>query len=59
MNYRAADLDKRQRAMLDFAVKLTVEPWTVEEKRPRRAAACRLLGPRHLGHRRDRGILST
>src|SRR5438309_1147136 len=30
-NYRAADLDKRQRAMLDFAVKLTVEPWTVEE----------------------------
>lgn len=32
MNYRAADLDKRQRAMLDFAVKLTVEPWTVEEK---------------------------
>ena len=31
MNYRAADLDKRQRAMLDFAVKLSVEPWTVEE----------------------------
>jgi uncharacterized peroxidase-related enzyme len=31
MNYRAADLDKRQRAMLDFAVKLTVEPWAVEE----------------------------
>jgi uncharacterized peroxidase-related enzyme len=31
MNYRAADLDKRERAMLDFAVKLTVEPWTVEE----------------------------
>lgn len=32
MNYRAAELDKRQRAMLDFAVKLTVEPWTVEEE---------------------------
>jgi uncharacterized peroxidase-related enzyme len=31
MNYRAAGLDKRQRAMLDFAVKLTVEPWTIEE----------------------------
>jgi len=31
MNYRAAALNKRQRAMLDFAVKLTVEPWTVEE----------------------------
>jgi len=32
MNYRAAPLGKRQRAMLDFAVKLTVEPWTVEEE---------------------------
>jgi uncharacterized peroxidase-related enzyme len=31
MNYRVARLDKRQRAMLDFAVKLTVEPWAVEE----------------------------
>jgi uncharacterized peroxidase-related enzyme len=31
MNYRAARLDKRQRAMLDFAVKLTIEPWMVEE----------------------------
>jgi uncharacterized peroxidase-related enzyme len=31
MNYRAARLDRRQRAMLDFAVKLTSEPWTVEE----------------------------
>jgi uncharacterized peroxidase-related enzyme len=32
MNYRAARLSKRQRAMLDFAVKLTVEPWKVEEE---------------------------
>lgn len=31
MNYRAARLDKRQRAMLDFAVKLTTQPWTVED----------------------------
>lgn len=31
MNYRAANLTKRQRAMLDFAVKLTAEPWAVEE----------------------------
>jgi len=31
MNYRAARLSKRQRAMLDFAVKLTVEPWAVED----------------------------
>jgi len=32
MNYRAAQLSKRQRAMLDFAVKLTVEPWAVEDE---------------------------
>jgi uncharacterized peroxidase-related enzyme len=31
MNYRAARLSKRQRAMLDFTVKLTAEPWTIEE----------------------------
>lgn len=31
MNYRAARLDRRQRAMLDFAVKLTAEPWAVED----------------------------
>jgi len=36
MNYRAAPLSKRQRAMLDFAVKVTAEPWTIEE--PDRAA---------------------
>ena len=32
MNYRAAKLSKRQRAMLDFAVKLTAEPWAVEDE---------------------------
>ncbi len=31
MNYRAARLDRRQRAMLDFAVKLTANPWEIEE----------------------------
>ena len=31
MNYRAAQLTKKQRAMLDFAVKLTAEPWAIEE----------------------------
>lgn len=31
MNYRAARLPKRQRTMLDFAVKLTAEPWSVED----------------------------
>jgi uncharacterized peroxidase-related enzyme len=31
MNFRAARLSKRERAMLDFAVKLTAEPWRVED----------------------------
>jgi len=31
MNYRAARLTPRQRAMLDFAVKLTATPWSVED----------------------------
>jgi uncharacterized peroxidase-related enzyme len=30
MNYRAARLTERQRAMLDFAVKLTAQPWEIE-----------------------------
>src|ERR1700685_2315556 len=31
MNYRAARLDRRQRAMLDFVVKLTAQPYAIEE----------------------------
>ena len=31
MNYRVARLNQRQRAMLDFSVKLTSSPWSVEE----------------------------
>ncbi|WP_137388632.1 peroxidase-related enzyme [Rhodoligotrophos defluvii] len=31
MNYRAADLDPRRKAMLDFAVKLTERPHEIEE----------------------------
>ena len=31
MNYRAARLGKRERAMLDFAVKLTSAPWSIED----------------------------
>lgn len=40
-NYRAARLSPRQRAMLDFAVKLTGTPWTVEEED---RAALRAIG---------------
>jgi uncharacterized peroxidase-related enzyme len=32
MNYRAARLSERERAMLDFAVRLTAEPWLIEEE---------------------------
>ena len=32
MNYRAAKLTKKQRAMLDFAVKMTVESYAIEEE---------------------------
>jgi uncharacterized peroxidase-related enzyme len=32
MNFRAARLSRRERAMLDFAVKLTAEPWSIEEE---------------------------
>jgi uncharacterized peroxidase-related enzyme len=32
MNFRAARLTERQRTMLDFAVKLSEAPWTVEEE---------------------------
>jgi uncharacterized peroxidase-related enzyme len=41
MNYRAARLSKRHRAMLDFAVRLTAEPWTVEDEH---RAALRRVG---------------
>src|SRR5260370_19760082 len=36
MNYRAARLSKRRRAMLDFAVRLTAAPWTIEDSDPAR-----------------------
>ncbi|MBO0717602.1 MAG: peroxidase-related enzyme [Rhizobiales bacterium] len=32
MNYRTARLSVRERAMLDFSVKLTAEPWLIEEE---------------------------
>ncbi len=57
MNYRVARLDKRQRAMLDFSVKLTVEPWAVEDADRDALAPRRILRPRHLGHRRGGRLL--
>lgn len=31
VNYHAADIDDRDRSMLDYAAKLTVEPWKMVE----------------------------
>ena len=42
INYRAAPLDQRQRAMFDFAVKLTHTPWSVEEEDRERLRAAGL-----------------
>ena len=33
MNYRVADLDERQRAMLDFTALITQSSYTIEEER--------------------------
>ncbi len=56
MNYRAARLSKRRRAMLDFAVRLTLEPWAIEHSDRARLRGAG-FGSRHLGHRGGRGIL--
>ncbi len=56
MNYRAAELSSRQKAMLDFAVKLTEQPAKIEESRPRGVAGGRLHGSRHLGHCLDGSV---
>src|SRR5580692_8508759 len=55
MNFRAARLDRRQRAMLDFAAKLTDEPWGVEED-DRQALRDAGFSDRYLGHRSGGGV---
>ena len=51
VNYRKADITERQKAMLDFAVKLAVRPGDVDERRPGPAPRPRFHRRRHLGHR--------
>jgi len=58
MNYRAARLSKRERAMLDFAVKLTAEPWLVEEE-DREALPARVLASMTSGTSRRLRASST
>jgi AhpD family alkylhydroperoxidase len=56
MNYRAALLSARERAMLDFAVKLTAEPWSVEEADRAALRRADFNDREYLGHRRGRGF---
>ena len=57
VNYRKADITPRQKAMLEFALKVALQ--SVEHRRRglRGAARARILRRGHLGHRRHRGVL--
>ncbi len=57
MNYRAAKLTRKQRAMLDFAVKITSRVLGDRGRGPRGAAPRGIFRSRHLGHRGGRGLL--
>ena len=57
VNYRKADITPRQRAMLDFAMKVCLDSDEVGEEDFRAAARARLLRRGHLGHRRHHGLL--
>ena len=57
MNYRAARISRRERTMLDFAVKLAAEPWLVEEEDREGLRRQRLQRSRYLGYRSRRRLL--
>ena len=57
VNYRKADITPRQRAMLDFAMKVSAEAQQDFGSGFRRGRRPRLFRRRHLGHRRDLGVL--
>ena len=56
INYRKADITPRQRAMLDFAMKVCRQLRRDRRSGFRRAARPRLLRRGHLGHRRHHGV---
>ena len=57
VNYRKADITPRQRAMLDFAMKVSAEAQQDFGSRFCRVASHGFQRRRHLGHRRDLGLL--
>jgi uncharacterized peroxidase-related enzyme len=56
-NHLKADITPRQKAMCDFAVKVTEAHRTSRRRGLRRAQAARLHRRGHLGHRRHRSLL--
>ena len=57
VNYRKADITPRQRAMLDFAMKVSREAHKISEADFAAIAGHGFQRRRHLGHRRDLGVL--
>ena len=57
VNYRKADITPRQRAMLDFAMKVSRAAQEVSDADFAAARRPRLQRRRHLGHRRHRRVL--
>ena len=57
VNYRKADITDRQKAMLDFAVKVSAGAYRRGRTRPGHAEGARLHRRGRLGHRRHLGVL--
>ena len=57
VNYRKADITPRQRAMLDFAMKVSTEAHKISEADFAADRRPRLQRRRYLGYRGDRGVL--
>ena len=57
VNYRKADITPRQKAMLDFAMKVSTEAHRISEADFTDYRRSRLQRRRHLGYRRDRSVL--
>ena len=57
INYRKADITPRQRAMLDFAMKVSTEAHAIAEADFSALAGHGFSDDDDLGHRRDRGLL--
>ena len=57
LNYRVAELDPRQRAMLDFAWKMTTTPWLIDDADRAALRAAGLAEEDIFDLVRDRGVL--